>query len=145
MKKRKLTFIPFLLAFWFFISGCEQEEQTIVASSRPVKTIVIGGESSSDTRSFPAVVDAIQKAEISFRVDGKVKKFWSKKAMKSNRARFSLNSIQPISKSHWMIERQVTIRPKLIMTAQSHWLKKALSHRSIMTISAPSTIPQKRI
>ena len=74
MKKRMLTYIPFLLAFWFFISGCEQEEQTIVASSRPVKTIVIGGGSSSDTRSFPALVDAIQKAEISFRVDGKVQK-----------------------------------------------------------------------
>ncbi len=74
MDKRKPSFAILILASLFFISGCEEPPQTYVASSRPVKTIVIGGEATGDTRSFPAVVDAIQKAEISFRVDGKVQK-----------------------------------------------------------------------
>lgn len=74
METRKLSFAILILASLFFISGCEEPTQTFVASSRPVKTIVIGGETTGDTRTFPAVVDAIQKAEISFRVDGKVQK-----------------------------------------------------------------------
>ena len=81
MDKRKLTFATLLLAL-FFISACEESPQTFVASSRPVKTIVIGGLSSADTRSFPAVVDAIQKAEISFRVSGKIQKIHVKEGDK---------------------------------------------------------------
>lgn len=56
------------------ISACEKPPAPIVAESRPVKTMVIGGSQSGDTRTFPAVVDAIQKADISFRVSGKVEK-----------------------------------------------------------------------
>jgi len=79
MSTRILTFnsrllAPFLLAASFFLSACEEPPQTFVASSRPVKTIVISGDASGDTRSFPAIVDAIQKADISFRVDGKIQK-----------------------------------------------------------------------
>ncbi len=74
MDKSKLSFTTIILASSFFISACEEPAQTFVASSRPVKTIVIGDEQSGDTRSFPAVVDAIQKAEISFRVSGKIQK-----------------------------------------------------------------------
>ena len=74
MELRKLSFSSLILASVIFISACEEPPQTYVASSRPVKTIVIGGNATGDTRTFPAVVDAIQKAEISFRVDGKVQK-----------------------------------------------------------------------
>jgi RND family efflux transporter MFP subunit len=74
MDTRKLSFATLTLALSFFLSACEKPPQTFVASSRPVKTIVIGGNISGDTRSFPAVVDAIQKADISFRVDGKIQK-----------------------------------------------------------------------
>ena len=74
MDKRKLSFAIFIITSSFFISGCEEAAQTFVASSRPVKTMVIGDTQSGDSRSFPAVVDAIQKADISFRVDGKVQK-----------------------------------------------------------------------
>jgi RND family efflux transporter MFP subunit len=74
MDTRKLSFAILILASLFFISGCEEPPQTYVASSRPVKTIVISEDMAGDTRTFPAVVDAIQKAEISFRVDGKVQK-----------------------------------------------------------------------
>ncbi len=74
MEKRNLSFAAFLLATSFFISGCEEPAQTFVASSRPVKTMVIGDTQSGDSRSFPAVVDAIQKANISFRVNGRIQK-----------------------------------------------------------------------
>ncbi len=74
MELQKLSFVTFVLASLVFISSCEEPAQTYVASSRPVKTIVISDDMTGDTRTFPAVVDAIQKADISFRVDGKVQK-----------------------------------------------------------------------
>jgi RND family efflux transporter MFP subunit len=74
MEINKLSFATSILALSFLLSACEEPPQTYVASSRPVKTIVIGGGPAGDTRTFPAVVDAIQKAEISFRVSGKVQK-----------------------------------------------------------------------
>jgi len=74
MQNQKLSLAALILASSFFISGCEEPPQTFVASSRPVKTIVIGGDKTGDSRTFPAVVDAIQKADISFRVSGKVQK-----------------------------------------------------------------------
>jgi len=74
MEPGKLSFATLTLALSFFLSACEEPPQTYVASSRPVKTIVISEDMTGDTRTFPAVVDAIQKADISFRVDGKVQK-----------------------------------------------------------------------
>jgi len=74
MQNRKLSLTALILASSFFISGCEEPPQTIAASSRPVKTIIAGGDATSNTRQFPAVVDAIRKADISFRVDGQVNK-----------------------------------------------------------------------
>lgn len=74
MELQKLSFVTFILASLVFISSCEEPAQTYAASSRPVKTIVISDEMTGDTRTFPAVVDAIQKADISFRVNGKVQK-----------------------------------------------------------------------
>ncbi len=74
MGKSTLSFATIILVASFFISGCEEPAQTFVASSRPVKTIVIGANQSGDSRTFPAVVDAIQKADISFRVSGKIHK-----------------------------------------------------------------------
>lgn len=74
MDSRKLSFVFPILVLSFFLSGCEEPSQIVEASSRPVKTLVIGGGGFADTRTFPAVVDAIQKAEISFRVSGKIQK-----------------------------------------------------------------------
>ena len=78
MEPRKLSLATFILASIIFISGCEEPPQPYVASSRPVKTILIGGEQSGDFRTFPAVVDAIQKADISFRVSGRIQKIFVK-------------------------------------------------------------------
>ena len=74
MQPRILSFATLTLALSFLLGACEEPAKTYVASSRPVKTIIIGDNLTGDTRTFPAVVDAIQKAEISFRVSGKVQK-----------------------------------------------------------------------
>jgi len=74
MVKQTLFFSGFVLTAVFFLNGCEEPAQAFVAPSRPVKTIIVGGGSSDDSRMFPAVVDAIQKADISFRVKGKIQK-----------------------------------------------------------------------
>jgi RND family efflux transporter MFP subunit len=74
MDTRKLAVVAFFLATSFTFAGCEEPPQPVVTSSRPVKTMVIGSDSEADSRSFPAVVDAIKKADISFRVSGKINK-----------------------------------------------------------------------
>jgi RND family efflux transporter MFP subunit len=55
-----------------FLAGCEQPEPPVTVGSRPVKSVVAGNSSGLDQRTFPAVVDAIRKADISFRVSGKL-------------------------------------------------------------------------
>ena len=74
MVMRTLSFSGFVLTAVFLLSACEEPSQTFTAPSRPVKTVVVGDTGLGDSRSFPAVVDAIQKADISFRVRGKVQK-----------------------------------------------------------------------
>lgn len=54
------------------LAGCEQPEPPVIVDSRPVKSVVAGIGSGLDQRTFPAVVDAIRKADISFRVSGKL-------------------------------------------------------------------------
>lgn len=54
------------------VTGCEQPEPPVEVLSRPVKSMVAGNDSILDTRTFPASVDAIRKADISFRVSGKL-------------------------------------------------------------------------
>jgi len=61
-----------LLGALTMLAGCEQPEPPVTVDSRPVKTIVTGSNSGLDQRTFPAVVDAIRKADISFRVSGKL-------------------------------------------------------------------------
>ncbi len=72
MDAQKLSYITLLLAASVLLGACEEPQGVYVAASRPVKTLVIGGEATGDTRTFPAEVDAIQKADISFRVSGKI-------------------------------------------------------------------------
>jgi RND family efflux transporter MFP subunit len=74
MDTRKLSVAVFFLVTSFTFAGCEEPPKPVVASSRPVKTMVIGDNNAADARSFPAVVDAIKKADISFRVSGKINK-----------------------------------------------------------------------
>ena len=60
------TLLPLLL------TACTEETPLPPPESRPVKTMLIGGVTSGNFRQFPGVVDAIQKADLSFRVQGKI-------------------------------------------------------------------------
>lgn len=60
------TLLPIVL------TACNEEAPLPPPESRPVKTMLIGGAAAGDFRRFPGVVDAIQKADLSFRVQGKV-------------------------------------------------------------------------
>ena len=65
--------ILFPLASFLFLAGCAEEapeEQVDVA--RPVKTLVVATPETSGERKFPARIEAVRKAELSFRVPGKV-------------------------------------------------------------------------
>jgi RND family efflux transporter MFP subunit len=55
------------------ITACSEQAPLPPPESRPVKTMLVGGLIAGDTRQFPGVVDAIQKADISFRVEGKIR------------------------------------------------------------------------
>ena len=61
------TLLPLLF------TACTEETPLPPPESRPVKTMLIGGISAGDFRQFPGVVDAIQRADLSFRVQGKLK------------------------------------------------------------------------
>ena len=54
------------------LTACTEEAQLPPPESRPVKTMLVGGITSGNFRQFPGVVDAIQKADLSFRVHGKI-------------------------------------------------------------------------
>ena len=60
------TLLPILL------TACTEEAPLPPPESRPVKTMLIGGDIAGDFRQFPGVVDAIQRADLSFRVQGKI-------------------------------------------------------------------------
>jgi len=60
------TLLPLVLA------ACTEEVPLPPPDSRPVKTMLVGGVSAGDFRQFPGVVDAIQRADLSFRVQGKL-------------------------------------------------------------------------
>ena len=71
----KLSFTaPLILITAILVSACEEPLPPVVTDSRPVKTIVVNEGLTDRVRTFPAVVDAIQKADISFRVRGRIQK-----------------------------------------------------------------------
>ena len=72
MKQFKLSAL-LLISLALFLSACSKKEETVqVEEVRPVKTIVVETPSSGGIRRFPARVDANRKADLSFRVAGKV-------------------------------------------------------------------------
>ena len=63
--------------------GCGKEEQVVKEPvPRPVKTILIEDGMLSGARHFPGRVDAVQKAQVSFRVSGKLQKIYVKEGDK---------------------------------------------------------------
>jgi len=57
------------------LTACENSDQTQLQQEvlRPVKTLVVGASEEGIRREFPGVVDAAQKADLGFRVAGKLK------------------------------------------------------------------------
>jgi RND family efflux transporter MFP subunit len=68
-----------LISFIFLINGlcaCSESEKAEQSELlRPVKTITIKTTDNHVKRNFPGIVDAVKKAELSFRVDGKLTEF----------------------------------------------------------------------
>ena len=95
MELKKLSFAVLIPVLSIFLVACEEPPQVKAATSRPVKTVVIGDGSTGDNRTFPAVVDAIQKADISFRVSGKVQKVHVKEGDKVKKGQV-LAELDPI-------------------------------------------------
>lgn len=56
------------------LSGCNQEQTEQPEILRPVRSIVVTPPESGWIKEFPAVVNAVQKADLSFRVSGKLQK-----------------------------------------------------------------------
>jgi len=56
------------------ISGCNKTEEVkkVKEEVRPVKTIIVKSPDAGGVRNFPARIDANKKAELSFRVSGKI-------------------------------------------------------------------------
>ena len=53
--------------------GCSKQEETPVAATpRPVKTVVVADPDVGGVRRFPARIDALNKAELAFRVSGTI-------------------------------------------------------------------------
>ncbi len=63
-----------LLVFSLMLTGCDSADTSdpVPVTIRPVKTMVIEEFYNGSKRSFPAVVDAAQRADLSFRVGGKI-------------------------------------------------------------------------
>ncbi len=70
-----LSVLMITLLSMTFISGCSEKKQEVekVEEIRPVKTIVVKAPDAGGNRHFPGRIDANKKAELSFRVSGKIK------------------------------------------------------------------------
>lgn len=80
----KFSFHPIAPSFniWHWLSapmlvillaGCsEPQHESNEAPLRPVKLVTVGAEQASDIRRFPAVVEATQTADLTFRVSGEL-------------------------------------------------------------------------
>ena len=66
--------------------GCGKEQEVVKEPViRPVKTVVIQDEQLGSARSFPGRVDAVQRAQVSFRVPGKLIKIHVKEGDNVNK------------------------------------------------------------
>lgn len=78
MSKHSVTRIIAVI-FLVLLTACENKSQTIEPPPlRMVRTVEISEPNGSYWREFPGVVDAAQKAELSFRVSGNLKKMPAK-------------------------------------------------------------------
>lgn len=72
MKMPHLLTLPLIVLSLSFLGCSKKQEVEQSEEIRPVKTMVIKSPNSGGVRNFPGRVDANRKAELSFRVSGKV-------------------------------------------------------------------------
>ncbi|WP_299728434.1 efflux RND transporter periplasmic adaptor subunit [uncultured Endozoicomonas sp.] len=74
MKQPSRSFQQIALVFvaTSLFAGCSQEAEIEEELLRPVRSIMISSMESVEVKEFPAVIDAAQKANLSFRVSGKL-------------------------------------------------------------------------
>jgi len=83
----KMSYLPFFftLMLVFFTTGCNKKQEVKqVEEVRPVKTIVVKAPDAGGIRNFPGRIDANKKAELAFRVSGKVKELLVKEGDRVN-------------------------------------------------------------
>lgn len=81
--RKTLYFVSALITSCFvLLNGCGREDPAPPPTdvSRPVKTLLIGDVGIGGVRSFPARIDASQKAQLMFRVPGKIQELAVKEA-----------------------------------------------------------------
>jgi RND family efflux transporter MFP subunit len=67
--------LTLLFMITLFLAACQgQDSEPVKTVARPVKTLVVGAAASGGIRKFPAVVDTSKRADLSFRVDGRLNK-----------------------------------------------------------------------
>ncbi len=74
-KNLSLGRLPFFLAFAMaaLIGGCSEAPPTAETDlARPVKSMIVAAPEQGGIRNFPGRIDAVNRAELSFRVPGKV-------------------------------------------------------------------------
>lgn len=71
--KTKISILLTVVTF-SLISACDKPQNEVEPAVRPVKTLTLGSPNALEKHTFPAVVDAFKKADLSFRVAGKVTK-----------------------------------------------------------------------
>ncbi|TRW50378.1 efflux RND transporter periplasmic adaptor subunit [Aliidiomarina halalkaliphila] len=69
ISRTALLIIPFVA---LFVSACSEVAQETSDVLRPVNLYTVGHHSSGDIRRFPAVVEATQTADLTFRVGGEI-------------------------------------------------------------------------
>ena len=69
----KLLPILVTLGLSTLLGACGKQESPEVSDvARPVKSLLVAGAEQGGQRNFPARIDAVNKAELSFRIQGKV-------------------------------------------------------------------------
>lgn len=80
-RNRKVSIAVYIL-ITFTLGACGRGEQAAAPKEvlRPVRTVLISKTDSAAIREFPGVVDALQKADLGFRVAGKLQKIFVKES-----------------------------------------------------------------
>ena len=67
---KNLTYLFSVAVLFLFFTGCSSEEPPKKEIIRPVKAMIVSGNTGMQTQGFPATTKATQQSEISFRVGG---------------------------------------------------------------------------